>query len=549
MLSLLKTPSALGLEKGSTIIKKAEVFQERGRIHLSHLEMFSLTDKDSPVKRLYKESATLITAIEGSDLLVRSLFLPLKKDSDIDAALAFQAEPLLPYSIDEALLAWTKTHQVDEGTWITLVSARKDFLQKHLDDWHAFKVEPEIVACTQTALWHFGQFYTGSQEPFLALAMGEQDITGVLIKESSLQTSYSQREGLSSLLKAASAENISLDQVDWSTLASQSTPLAAAWNKLQLGITRLVYALSKDLKGEHLQGMIITGEGAAWPGFLEALSQKLNLALLPPSAALNTSYSSSDLLRYALPIGLGIAASTTKGQQINFRQQGFAYPHPWKRVKTPLALYFVLCLLLTVTFYFFGQAYLGHKESRLKEQYIDLLTAMNKSHESFEAAFLAKNPAVSEKFNGEVVNVIELSRDDLLQRLEFLQKDLQAIPDSFPLYANIPRVSDVLAWLSTHPYVVNTAPEEGETQPRLQIENFSYSMLKRPVQGKKQEKYQVKVELEFSSPTPKWAREFHDALIASNDFVDPKGEVKWSSNRGRYRTSFYLKDKTLYPGQ
>ena len=71
-------------------------------------------------------------------------------------------------------------------------------------------------------------------------------------------------------------------------------------------------------------------------------------------------------------------------------------------------------------------------------------------------------------------------------------------------------------------------------------------MVKRPDQSKKKEKYRVKVDLEFSSPTPKQAREFHDALVAPNDFVDPKDEIKWSSNRGSYRTSFFLKDKTKY---
>jgi len=36
-------------------------------------------------------------------------------------------------------------------------------------------------------------------------------------------------------------------------------------------------------------------------------------------------------------------------------------------------------------------------------------------------------------------------------------------------------------------------------------------------------------------------------LITSNDFVDPKGEIKWTATKGKYRTSFYLKDKTIYP--
>ena len=104
----------------------------------------------------------------------------------------------------------------------------------------------------------------------------------------------------------------------------------------------------------------------------------------------------------------------------------------------------------------------------------------------------------------------------------------------------------MLAWLAQHP-VIAYQDEAGQWLSRLKIENFSYVMVKRPVQSKKQEKYQVKIELELSSSTPKWAREFHDALIAPNDWVDPKSEVKWSSNRGKYKTSFYLKDKTLYP--
>ena len=95
--------------------------------------------------------------------------------------------------------------------------------------------------------------------------------------------------------------------------------------------------------------------------------------------------------------------------------------------------------------------------------------------------------------------------------------------------------------------IVEKNPNTAQITPLIQLESFSYGMLKRPEQSKKQEKYQVKVEFEFTTATPKLAREFHDALIAPNEIVDPKGEIKWSSNRGRYKTSFFLKDKTIYP--
>jgi type IV pilus assembly protein PilM len=88
---------------------------------------------------------------------------------------------------------------------------------------------------------------------------------------------------------------------------------------------------------------------------------------------------------------------------------------------------------------------------------------------------------------------------------------------------------------------------ESPLAPLIQIDTFSYTMTKHPDQKQRLEKYQVKVDLEFSSITPKAAREFHDALIAPNAIVDPKGEIKWGTNKNKYRTSFYLKDRTLYP--
>jgi type IV pilus assembly protein PilM len=143
---------------------------------------------------------------------------------------------------------------------------------------------------------------------------------------------------------------------------------------------------------------------------------------------------------------------------------------------------------------------------------------------------------------------MELDDESLLERINYLEKDLQAIPDIFPLLPNIPKVSDVLAWLSTlHIQIGKKSKGELPNAQSIQIENFNYTLVKRPEQNKKQEKYLVKVEIEFTSPTPKQAREFHDALIAPNNFVDPKGEVKWNTSHGRYRASFYLKDRTVYP--
>ena len=179
-----------------------------------------------------------------------------------------------------------------------------------------------------------------------------------------------------------------------------------------------------------------------------------------------------------------------------------------------------------------------YEETLVKQEYLKLLSVLHKTYDEYEMQLPVNETEKAESIEG-------LSVDQLKTRLNIIEKEIQAIPQIFPLQPNVPLVSDVLAWLSTHNSFVQK--EGAGSKDSLRIESLSYTMVKRPEPSKKQEKYQVKIELEVSSPTPKSAREFHDALIEPNDFVDPKGEVKWSSSRDRYKTSFFLKDKTIYP--
>jgi type IV pilus assembly protein PilM len=547
MIKLISSPTSIGLERTSSTIKGASV--ERHRKTPSPIRLFSMRPEINDVKRLYIHYPLVTTGLEGKEVLVRPLHLPLTKDKDIEAALAFQAEPLLPYPADQALLTYQIASKNQESTDLLLLAARKDGLKTHLESWQTLQIEPEKVACIPSALCQFGVVHLPQNITYLILHVAQLEMTCVLIKDGKLLASFALAEGLSLLLNAQADDGISClpqSESEWQALDSQENPhLIEALKRLQKEIVKISFALVKELKGDSIEGIAITGEAAEWPGLSQMLVQNSHFPLLvcEPSS----DYSSQKLLSYGVPIGLALGSLPNQSNCIDFRQQEWTYPHPWRRLIKPLTIYFILVFLLSFAFYFFGQQYLHYQEDQLKLTYLDLLAGMHKSHDQFERVFLSKNPKEYEQFNDNIPLIEKIEQEDLMERLSFLQKELQATPDSFPLFANIPKVSDVLAWLSQHPTVA-FLDEEGHPQTRLQIENFSYTMLKRPQHGKKQEKYQVKVELEFSSPTPKSAREFHDALIAPNDWVDPKGEVKWSSNRGKYKTSFFLKDKTIYPG-
>lgn len=459
------------------------------------------------------------TCLTGNHTIVRSLEIKLKKEKDILAALPFQVEPMLPFPYENGIVDKINIDQTADGTLLTILAARKDHIKQHIDSFQNIKIEPEVISSESSALVSFSNHFFPSKQPFFIIYFAINHVTCTLVKNGKLIASQS------SFFKEVSPEKIQSESND---------------------ITRILYALSKQARGFDVQDVLYLGDVLNHQDLIKTLELKINKTSCSIEPNPNFELSNSELQKFAVPLGLALNVLPNQSGLINFRKQELMFPNPWKHLKKPLSLYFLLGLVLAISFYLFGESYLKYQEDEIKKDYVALLAGMNKPYSAFENEYLLKFPDESNEY-GEIAEIQTLSQDAINNRLGFLYKELQASPDMFPLFPNVPRVSDVLAWLSNHPNVVENDPVNNLKTPLLQLESFSYNMLKRPDQGKKQEKYQVKVEFEFNTATPKLAREFHDALIAPNEIVDPKGEIKWSSNRGKYKTSFFLKDKTTYP--
>lgn len=559
---------SLGLDIDSASVKGAVLSFTRGKPKLDSLFEFPIEPLNFPnadhVKPLYtatqKEQLAsishknlVVTCLPTQEVLIRPLDLKIKKEKNIDTVLAFQSEPLLPYPVENALVDKIILSKDKEGHKLSIVAVRKDHLANHIKLWNSLDIEPEDVSATPAALALFAKNFAFQKGPLYALHIGLGSSLCILIDNGKLLAAQSINKGLDELVQAlAKDKHIDIDAarpmlIDAALTADDMPTLKESVEQLRLDITRTTYALAKQAKGLEIGSMLLTGEGAHLNALVAVICGPLNKMLLTPQPNSNFAVDTKELQQFAIPIGAALSALPNSQEQINFRQQEFVYPAPWKRLKQPLALYLLLCFGIAVALVLFGKSYLSYRESELKRQYLELLNVMNKPYTNFEKEFAIKFPLNSGSSSSEVVPIEALTQEDMQRRLIFLEKELQSMPQFYPLQPNVPSVSDVLAWLSTHPNVVGQSPVGGGVPPALHIENFSYTMLKRPELAKKQEKYQIKVEFEFSSPTPKMAREFHDALVAPNDIVDGKGEIKWSSNRDKYRTSFYLKDKTVYP--
>ncbi len=473
-----------------------------------------------PLPRGQLDEALIVTGFNNEEILVRSLEVKLPKPKDVDSVLLFQAEPLLPFPLDNAVID-RQFLGVEEGaSQLTVFATRKDRMQGHLDFYHALGIEPEAISCYPAALAAFAKWVVDTSTPIFVLHLAGENAVCLLAQQGNVVASHA-LTGISGLLAHLPPSP------DFTSIASsEGHPAAPLLEALRLSVGRTLYALTKQNQGEQIPNVLVTGEGALLNNLGTYLCESFNKQCLTPKAIPGCSV--DDLVRYAIPIGLA-QGGLSGGEGLNFRQAELAYPNPWKRLKKPIGIYFLACLGITLLIFLVGQLRSNYELHSLRDQFSSLLLGMGKDYQGFEEAYhKATQGPVVQNFN-------KLSASDLQNRVDFVRNDVQNTPLTFPLQPNTPRVSDILAWIASHP------------KARIQIESFSYNMVKRPDKSKPKERYQVRVEMEFSSPDAKLARDFYDALVAPNDFVDPKGEVKWTYAAGKYRISFFLKDKTFYP--
>ncbi len=546
-------PQVIGLELDAFMIRGIVVHIVRKKPCVKELFEYpilpeiGLSDSEEQKKLQEIIGNNLIAATSPtSDLLIRPLELKVQKRKDVESVFAFQAENLLPYPIENGVLDKLFLSQDKEGTKLTVLAARKDHVETNLKQWNEWGIDPEVLSAEPHGLAVFAKHFCQSPDAHYVLHIGIRQVLCIVVENGNLICSSTLPNGLEGILLEIARNNKTNQFSAYQGLSGidigqefLKTPLEA----LRISVTRAIYALTKQYKGKNIASILITGAGANIPKLPEWLIEPSGKVLLTAREDLVKNINREDLNLYSIPLGTALSVLPLGYQRVNFRQGTLSYPAPWKRIKQPLILYCFLCLALSIALTIFGRSYINHQESLAKLEYLNLLEIMNKPYSEFEKEFAQKHTAVSAQDH--IPQIDQLTNEDLQLRLQFLEKEIQSTPHTFPLQPNVPLVSDVLAWISSHPNFVGDRTDK--KAPSLEIESFTYTVVKRPEPSKKQEKYQVKIELEFSSPSPKMAREFHDALIAPNKMVDPKAEIKWNSVEGKYRTSFYLKDKTFYP--
>ncbi len=511
----------LGLVAENNLVKTALLKEEKGNICLEFVKSFF--PSDSLVKQLYislplsaKGTFYTATALKPQEVLFRALSLPIADRKKTLAVLPFQLEGILPYPLVEANIAASLTRMGKGAFSVSLFAARDSAIASHLEWAQSLQIEPDCISCAPMAIHRLSRWLFPQENVFTLFHFGETKSCCVISLKDEISLTQTLHFGHQDFLSALAKDlpEKSIDEIlaaaqDPSLFASLCVPLihfSQVKEKVQNELERLFCYLENKQPALQSPNWIIFGD--RYPSF--SYSSFFPQDSLTDLKSL--SIPSNILHEYAIPIGTALDALAQDKHTVQFFR-GKWVPKRYMEKRKRTAVWLVsLSLAAALIMGLGGHALLKKKERALSYQLLNFLPPT-----------MAKS--------------VPQSTEEWKEMLWEWESSLNAQKLSFPFLPTVPTVSDVLAWLSSHPIL--STPEGGKKE-EIDIKNFRYQLYKHPKLGEPGGVYSAKVDLEITSATPRLAREFHDALLKGDQIVNAKKEIKWNAQQNTYWASFEL---------
>ena len=464
------------------------------------------------VATIVKDARYTVSILPSSSTLCRQIALPPLPAKDVPAAMRDTLEQTLAVGIEESSIALESVTAEDGSLTVTAYLARQPAIVDHLERIQALGINPEWVLPKAACLGAFAGHFT---------LEGWQYIVDINVDEITTVLAFGGRVVESRSLTGGSATFSRLD------VASQESDEQLKNTLQHLAETIWAY---KERYGIEAGSLTVTGDVLSYPLAAPLIAEFLGTQLSP----LHSAQGEASLLKCATAIGAAFLSQ--RADEIpSFRTGQFAFSHPflhWKRPLLALALGSILAASLVV--------WRGHMRAEA------ILASMRTDWQKITESAHITPEEVNNQTKGSVIAVdyTLAPPEQLLVQGEWLLSSLER-KASFPLQPNIPRVREILSWVASVITEISSTPPS--LNGRCEVLNFQYQLAKHPTKNHPKERYQVRVDLEIATPSVALARAFHERLISDTKWIDQSSEVKWLPSNGKYRVSFFLLDKTLYP--
>jgi type IV pilus assembly protein PilM len=456
----------------------------------------------------------LASVLQSLPTLCRQISLPHLPPKEVEAALIDTLEQTVSVGVGESVVA-NESHPSDDGSLtVTAYLAKKTAVQEHLSYINSLSIDPEWIfpkaACLAAFISHFalnGWHYVidiNADETIVVLIFN-----GHVIESRSLVGGSGGFTGI---------EHPSPDNDERLRLILQHLTEAVLSYKERYGL-------------EEGIPLTITGSVLSSPLAATVIAEFANT----PLSQLHSSDDTISLLQCAAAVGAAFLSQpkNTSASVPNFRKGEFAFAQPLLHWKRPLIALGVGCLATALAIAWYGNSRSSMIAEEMRNEW-NRITAVAHTTPNEVAQHNGLSPGTTP------------SPEQLLGMGNWLLSSVES-QTSYPLHPNVPRVTDIIAWLACQ--VDETIKSVPLSNEKFEIQSLHYQLVKRPTKSHPRERYQVRVDLEFATPSVALARAFHDRLVSNNQCIDSASEVKWTPSNGKYRATFFLKDTTHYPPQ
>jgi hypothetical protein len=431
-------------------------------------------------------------------------------------ALQFQSEGATHLNPLDTLAVPHAVRKSKSKVQAMLFSASREALKARLEECAKLEADPDCIGSNGLALVHFLRWKAPALSDAFIVDLGSNEWTASLMCNGELVNSHALGIGTETLLAALWEDRKKIllpkevegvaKQIDLAQIKPNLNPhLSAKLSEIRQELGKTIFSFHR-IAGEL--PIVFTGHVDAFghlkpylvESFKEAVSKEYDESLDPEE------------LKYAIPIGL--ALEQAKGEPLQLLSEEFFPKKNWKRAGAYGLSLICLSVCLNCALLSIGFGWL----KGLKDRIIG----------SVEQAIEIWDPQLKNtlQFNE------ELALDQWIGKVNAHGKE-------YPYILDVPRAAEVLAWFGQHP-LLQEFKAEGDP---LELVDLHYQLVEFPTIGSAQRKYQAKAEIQFRAKSPMHARQFHEALLKGDDWVDSSKEIAWEALNDSYRASFFFKRK------
>ncbi len=499
------------------------IYRDGSQLKITSISRTLLIERlERPAHYSEKEwEGLLASGIEGNQVLIRSVELPLKKRRMLDKTLPFQIETLTPFSFDEVIVK--PVYQVGEKTTkATFFLVAKEILEKHVASLEG--ADPAWVSCVPTALYRFACLIGNDREGYVIFHMGAKTTEIVSVTHGMVQQSTSINMGIEDFKSAYTKDHPeekefqrihSIRKLTLSSISVKDYPsLFHLLQEFQGEVDRAFCFLNHKQKGTKLGSFLFLGETdttfqlETWIKGWNTFSYEV----LPIAGS--RGYDAQTIKTYAIPIGLALDAIKQDKKSVQFRQGSYTARSVYKTMKKKIIQGISLCLACAAMIFAIGHAIYTQREK-----------SFSKEIDQFAKIHRGKNPLL-----GEIPSNLTIE-----EKMQFVKDQTRLTENSQHYFSSPPLVADVLAFLSSQPKY------QQEGGKKILIDRVHYELLTHPSIQEPHQSYKVKVTVVFTAPDSNSAREFHDAIVENTQWIDGRETVTWTHEQNTYTLSFILK--------